>query len=353
MASIKEVANRAGVSISTVSNVINGTRYVSDELIQKVNRAIEELDYEVDLLARSLKNNRTMLIGVIITSLNRIFIPQVLNGLQKSAEEHGYHLLIHATNDDIKMEKKYLQYLVNTRVDGIVIDTVAAVDDEKYYRDLSMLRKGDKKIPVVCIERDLSKYGICSIYVDNVKGAYQATKHLVENGCEKIVHISGPKAAEMVLHRTMGYEMALKDSGLAVLSSNDVEGDFSPLSGYLSVKNLINDGIEFDGIFADNDQMAIGAIKAIKEYAIEVPGKVKMVGFDNTFVSSLVKPSLSTINVPKYRMGCMAAERLCQLMVPGKDVLEPDKLSVELMTNLLVRESTSGKKVENVDLEGW
>ena len=125
MASIKDVASRAGVSISTVSNVINGKKYVSAELTQKVLQAIDELNYEVDLIARSLKNNRTMTIGVIITSLNRIFIPQVLNGLQQGAEAYGYHMLIYATNENIELEKKYLQILINSKVDGIIINPAA------------------------------------------------------------------------------------------------------------------------------------------------------------------------------------------------------------------------------------
>lgn len=353
MASIKDVASRAGVSISTVSNVINGKKYVSAELTQKVLQAIDELNYEVDLIARSLKNNRTMTIGVIITSLNRIFIPQVLNGLQQGAEAYGYHMLIYATNENIELEKKYLQILINSKVDGIIIDTVADVADEPYYQQLARLEKGSKKIPVVSIERDLSRYSICSIYADNVKSAFRATSHLIESGCSKILHISGPQVIEMVLCRTKGYQEALREHGLTVSPMYAAEGDFSPLSGYRVVKQMVNDGVEFDGIFADNDQMAIGAIKALKEYEFKIPEHIKLVGFDNTFVSSIVKPSLSTINVPKYRMGWLAAENLCRMIEEEIGRNDRGNYSVELTTNLMVRESTCGMNMENWDLEGW
>lgn len=353
MASIKDVAEKAGVSISTVSNVINGTRWVSGELTEKVQKAVRELNYEADLVARSLKNNRTMTIGVIITSLSRIFIPQVLNGVQKRAEEHGFHLLIYATNDDFESERKYLQLLVNSKVDGIIIDTVADIGEEEYYRGLSNLHKGNKRIPVVSIERNLSKYFVYSIYADNVKGASLATEHLIECGCQNIAHISGPSAIEMVLYRTKGYQKALGRHGIKVQDSFTVEGDFSPLSGYRAVKRLMEDGIIFDGIFADNDQMAIGAIKALREYNIKIPDKVKIVGFDNTFVSSIVRPSLSTINVPKYRMGWEAAEKLCEMIDDEEKHRAWRDQSFELMTSLLVRESTSGRAAENWDLEGW
>lgn len=353
MASIKDVANKAGVSISTVSNVISGKRYVSEELSIKVHNAIKELNYEADLVARSLKNNRTMTIGVIITSLSRIFIPQVLNGMQKSAEEHGYHLLIYASNDDFESEKKYLQLLVNSRVDGIIIDTVADLDDEAYYRQLSELHKGEKKIPVVSIERNLSAYSVYSIYADNVKGGFLATEHLIHMGCRRIAHISGPGSIEMVLYRTKGYEQAHRKYNLEIQKSYTESGDFSPFSGYRAVKRLIENGVEFDGIFADNDHMAIGAIKALKEFDVDIPEKVKIAGFDNTFVSSIVKPSLSTINVPKYRMGWEAAEKVCEMIDDEKKRNLWKNQCMELVTSLLVRESTGGKKVENWDLEGW
>lgn len=353
MASIKDVAMRAGVSISTVSNVITGKRYVSNELSEKVYQTIRELNYEVDLVARSLKNNRSMTIGVIITSLNRIFIPQVLNGIQKRAEEMGFHLLIYTTNDNLEDEKRYLQLLVSSRVDGIIIDTVADISDINYYRRLANLHKGDTKIPVVCIERNLSEHSVYSIYADNVKGAYMAVEHLIESGCQKIAHISGPPGIEMVLYRTKGYERALEKYGLKEHKRYTEFGDFSPISGYRAVKHLLTDGIEFDGVFADNDQMAVGAMKALSEFNIRIPDKVKIVGFDNTFVSSLVKPSLSTINVPKYRMGWEAADIICEMVNNTEKQDEWKNQAQELMTSLLVRESTNGEKNENWDLEGW
>lgn len=353
MASIKDVANKAGVSISTVSNVINGKRYVSDELSVKVHKAIKELNYEADLIARSLKNSKSMTIGVIITSLSRVFIPQIINGMQKAAETYGYHLIIYATNDDFEKEKKYLRLLVNSRVDGIIIDTVADIKDEEYYRSLSSLHKGDKRIPVVSIERNLSEYAVYSIYANNSRGAYLATEHLILMGCKSIAHISGPENIEMVLYRTKGYEDALEKYGLNQSGNYTESGDFSPASGYRAVKRLVENGVSFDGIFADNDQMAIGAIKALREFDIRIPEDVKIVGFDNTFVASIVRPSLSTINVPKYRMGWEAANKLYEMIndQDKQDLWKND--SLELMTSLLIRESTDEKKVENWDLEGW
>jgi len=347
--SIKDVAKEAGVSISTVSNVMSGNRYVSDELAQRVHQAIENLDYEVDLIARSLKNNRTMTIGVVLTSMDRIFIPQVLSGMQHSAQAHKYNLLIYTTRDDKLKEKKYLKHLVNSRVDGIILDSVANIGDERYFNWLAGLSKGKTKIPVVSIERDLSRYSLCSIYVNNEIGAFNATKHLLSCGCKRIIHIAGPKEIEMPEHRAKGYQRALQESGQPLNPDYEVRGDFSPLSGYRQMKRVLDNGIGFDAVFADNDQMAIGAIKALKENGYRIPGQIKVVGFDNTFVSSIVKPALTTINVPKYRMGVESVERLYKLMT-GE---ENGACSFELATKLLIRESTTGESQENWDLEGW
>lgn len=353
MASIKDVAAKAGVSISTVSNVINGNRYVSEELTCKVQKAIKDLNYETDLIARSMKNSRTMTIGVIITSLSRIFIPQVLNGIKECAEGKGYHLVIYSTNDDFDVEKKYLQLLANTRVDGVIIDTVAEITDTNYYHQLSNLHKGNKRIPVVCIERNLSEYGIYSVYVNNVKGAYFATQHLLDVGCRRIVHISGPKKLEMVVYRGKGYEHALEERGIEVDERYVAEGDFSPISGWRAVNRMIKAGIAFDGIFGDNDQMAIGAIKALNENRLVIPEKVKVIGFDNTFVSSIVKPSLSTVDIPKYQMGWEATDKLCRMIEDEEECQRWRNSALELETKLIVRESTKKDTKSQWELEGW
>lgn len=349
MASIKDVAKEAGVSISTVSNVINGSKYVSEDLCDKVQKAIKDLNYEVDMVARSLKNNKSMMIGVVLTSMDRIFIPQVLNGMQHVAEERGFSLLIYTTNDNFEKEKKYLKMLVNSKVDGIILDSVAPMDHTKYYKLLSSILKGKKKIPVVSIERDLSQYGICSVFVDNMLGVYYSATHLIKSGCNQIVHISGPEKVEMVYHRTRGYKKALEENGIEVSEQLCVKGDFSPLSGYREIKRLFREGISFDGICADNDQMAIGAIKAIRENKLKVPQDIKIVGFDNTFVSSIVRPSLTTVNVPKYKMGAGVTELLCDL-ISEKEI---SRLAYEIPTDLVVRESTIGSNSANWDLEGW
>ena len=349
MSSIKDVAEKAGVSISTVSNVINGTKYVSDELKYRVNKAIEEFKYEVDPVARSLKSKKTMTIGVVITNINRIFFPQVIKGIQDSAAKHEYSLTFFNTNDKLEDEKRFVQMLGNNWADGIILDSVADTDDKDYFEYLSALGNSKKRIPVVSLERRLDTYGIDSVVVNNFHGGSLAARHLLDCGCRKIVHITGPLSSCIVRDRLNGYAEELKKAGLDMDKAGIMEGDFSPLSGYHAMKQLLLDGIDMDGVFASNDQMAIGAIKAIRENGRMIPEEIKVVGFDNTFVASIVEPSLTTINLPKYKMGDQAVETLVKRIEQNPE----NPYNIEIPINLIVRQSTDLRGDKNWDLYGW
>ena len=349
MAGIKDVAKKAGVSISTVSNVINGTKYVSDELKQRINRIIAELNYEVDPVARSLKSKRTMSIGVIITNINRVFFPQVIKGIQDAAAKSGYSITFCNTDDSFETEKRFVQMLENSRMDGIIIDSVADMAEAEYFKSLSSLGNAKKRIPVVSLERKIEEYGIDSVLVDNIKGGRMAAGHLAECGCSRMVHIAGPLNSCMVQDRMRGFKEELLRRGLAGHKQRVVEGDFSPLSGYQAIKELMLGGEKFDGIFAANDQMAIGAMKAIKEHVGRIPEDVRVVGFDNTFIASIVEPSLTTVNVPKYRLGTTAVEMLIKRM----EQEDGAACSAELPVDLVIRRSTDLKGEKDWDLYGW
>ncbi len=349
MAGIKDVAKKAGVSISTVSNVINDTKYVSDELKAKINRVIAELNYEVDPLARSLKSKKTMSIGVIITNINRVFFPQVIKGIQDTASKGGYGITFCNTDDSLDTEKRFVQMLESSWLDGIIIDSVADMGEVEYFKSLSSLGNAKKRIPVVSLERRMDEYGIDSVLVNNLEGGRLAARHLTDCGCKRLVHITGPLNSCMVKDRLQGLRDELHKRGLEFGNEHILEGDFSPLSGYQTIKQLLINGEEFDGVFAANDQMAIGAIKAIKEHGRKIPEEIKVVGFDNTFVASIIEPSLTTINIPKYKLGVAAVEILIRKM----EHEEPGAACHELPINLIVRQSTDLKGDKNWDLYGW
>lgn len=351
MATIKDVAKLAGVSISTASNAINGTRYVSQELAEKVFAAAEELNYQTDFVARSMKMENTMIIGVGVSSLSRIFVLPVINGIENIASKHGYSLNVFASNDHLSNEEQAIQMLVSSKVDGIIIGSVANYDNVNYFKYLSSLRRGKKKIPVISIERNLTEFGIYSVHVDNKKGGYIATSHLIEKGCSKIVHITGPSYSDIVNDRVYGYKKAISEAGITFDNDLIVKGDFSPLSGYRATKRLLLNGIRFDAIFAGNDQMAIGALKALKEHDINVPKDVMIIGFDNTFVSSIVEPSLTTVNVPQFRIGTSAVRFLLDILTKDENAAEVS--SIEIPINIIERESTGKSQGTGWEMEYW
>ena len=348
MATIKDVAKRAGVSISTVSNVINSSKYVSEELKQRVNQAIAELNYRVDVTARNMKTRTTKTIGVVVNSIGSIFIPQVMNGIQNYASKRGYQILFYASDFIFEKEKRCVSLLLDNKVDGIIIDTVASYKEKSYFEYLANLKTGDKNVFVVSLERKLMRYGIYSVHVNNLLGGKMATEYLIEKGCRDIAVISGPNSMDVIYDRLCGYKEALQEAGLPYHADRIEFGDYTTLSGYLAMKRFITNAVHFDGVFSCNDQMAIGALKALKESGLEIPDAIKLIGFDNTYVSSIAVPALTTINVPKFRMGVVAAQKLVD-MIEGN--LEEGECSYEIPVNLIKRMTTDADSDNGIELE--
>lgn len=347
MASIKDVAKQANVSIATVSNALRGTKHVSKELQQRINEAVKELNYEISPFASGLKSRKTNTIGIIVTNMNRIFFPQVIKGIHDFFEKRDYSLTIYDTDDSLKKEKKYIEMLKKSWVDGIIVDSVVERGErEDYLEYLSDLGSKSKKIPVVSLERNFSDFNIDSVSSDNFTGAKIATKHLLELGCKNVAHITGPENSCITHDRVNGYICEVKKAGFKTITE---KGDFSPLSGYQAMKELLLRGEAIDGVFAANDQMAIGTMKAIREHGLKIPEDIKVIGYDNTFVASIVHPSLSTINVPKFQLGTSAAELLMERMErPGRDIK-----NIDLPVQLITRQSTDPKGDNTWELFGW
>ena len=336
MYSIKDVAKKAGVSIGTVSNVINNTRYVSPELSKRVHKAIKELGYSINPIASGLKSMRTRTIGLVATDITRVFYSHVITGMQRAANENNYILSIYSTYNSLEAEKEAIERYRMGMIDAIILDTSANITDMDYFVGLSNLKFKDKFIPIMSIELDLSQYGISSIFVNNMLASENATEYLIEKGCKNIVHILGPESSSLSRERLIGYKKAIVNSDRKIDEEYVIKGDFSHYSGYHSIEDFIKKGIPFDGVFAANDQMAIGASEAIRNYGLKIPEDVKVVGFDDSFIASLVSPSLTTINVPKEEMGYRAVSELINLL----NTEEPQTVSICLDAELVQRNST-------------
>ncbi|MFV0352751.1 MAG: LacI family DNA-binding transcriptional regulator [Oscillospiraceae bacterium] len=363
MASIKDVAKRAGVSISTVSNVINKSKYVSPELTEKVNQAVLNMQYEADPVARNMKTGKTKTIGIITADLCGLFYPYVIKGIYEIANLKGYSVTIFDTNTAYNQENvcvrelECFKKLVSNRVDGIIFaSAVPEKQAKEFLRDVREKACGYKQTPLVSIERDFSAHNIDSVFSDNVEGARKAVTHLLECGCERICHIAGPKQAKMVQDRIEGYRSTMKEHNLDFAEEKMVQyGDYTHQSGYIAMERLLRSNPRLDGVFVANDQMAIGALKALVSHGKRVPQDVKIVGFDNVFISSMVEVPLSTIHIRKRHMGLHAARRLFK-KIEEEEMGHPQKekaICEELETRLVVRRSSVFDATEDWILSDW
>lgn len=345
MSSIKDVALRAGVSTATVSNVINSTRYVAPELCERVHKAIEELHYAPSPIARGMKGYSSHIIGVIISCYDQLFFPQVINGIENIAHENGFHIVVQYTNYNLAVEKACIQFLLNTNISGILLNSVAPADNTEYFKWVSNLSIGGRHVPVVSLERDLTFFSIDSVCIDDVYGAVIATKHLISQGCRNICHIAGPSNFAISTDRINGFERVMKESGLeyTILSS-----DFKPIGGYESIRSLLKSGKTFDGVFCASDAIAIGALKALREYHIPCPEEVKVIGFDNSYLASLIRPSLSTIHVPQIGIGQEATKQLINRITLMTDT---PALMTEIAIRIIPRRSTNPNCNDEWELE--
>lgn len=356
--SIKEVASRAGVSISTVSRVINGSKNVSPLLKVKVEKAIAETNYSANSIARGLKISKTNNIAVIITAISRTFFTDILEGISKEAEANGYSVVIAETHDSIEKEMYLVDYFVSQWVDGIILASSAYGDGRKvrkYLEGLDKLNKKGTRIPVITLEYPINNKNVDAVTIDNEQAAYEAVTYLIRQiHCRNILHICIPFEHYLGQKRMEGFRRALKENGLPFLQENVIECDYTSYSGYKAVKKIAEERRDFDGIFCDNDQMAVGVLKACEELKIRIPEDVAIMGNDDVFVASVVSPSLSSIHVPKYEMGALAMKRMVEVL----DMIEagqqcPKRKVLLLQHEIVERESTVKDNRESLQHLLW
>ena len=349
MPNIVEVAELAGVSISTVSHVINGTKYVSEDLKKKVLNAIKETNYQADDMASSMKRRQTRNIGVILPRITMVFFPDVLEGIDIAAKERGYRLFYFSTDYDFEKEIECIEMLKASWVDGIVLDSCCTISDmPRHVENLTKVSQ-KKNVPVVTLEFSFNSPDIGAVTIDHRKYTTIAINHLIELGHKKIAMLGGPVDFPLCVDNLTSYKGALVKAGLEFNQKYVLMGDYLPASGYNAVNNALKEGIEWTALFAANDQMGIGAMRALKEAGIDIPHDVAVMGADNVFPSTLTSPALTTIDVPKFRMGYEAVRMLVDRM-QGKEVKQNE---IVLDGKLVVRESTCTNAHCDWNLFGW
>lgn len=361
MSGIKDVAKKAGVSISTVSNVLNKSKYVSPELIKRVEDAVAELGYEANPIARSMKNNKTGTIGIITEDMCGMFYPYVVKGINSVAQEKGYQITICDTQGNygdqaaLKREEELFRRFVTSRVDGILFVTMVPNEKkEKYFAEIKKMTSEYKNIPLVSLERDLTDVGIDSVFFDGFANAKVAVQHLIDCGCRNICHITGPFVMQVAQERVNGYKTCMAENGLAVDEERMIAfGDYSHQSGYTAMKQLLDQVPDVDGVFCSNDQMAIGVLKFLKECGKRVPEDIRVIGYDDVFLSSVIEPSLSTIHIRKRHAGIEAAKILFERIDEIGENKDYQPKRIKMDSALVVRKSTVVEAPEDWNLVDW
>jgi LacI family transcriptional regulator len=327
---MRDVAERAGVSATTVSHVINGTRPVSDELRARVLAAIDELGYQPNLLARSLRRGETHTIGMIVPDSANPFFAEVARGVEDASFADSYSVIVCNSDGDLEKELLYTNVLAEKQVDGIIF--VAAGVSTEHIRDLQA-----RRMPLVVVDRDIPDVAVDSVLTDNVRGGWLATHHLLELGHRRIGCIAGPSDVTPSADRITGYLRALREAGIPVDGALIVKGDFQYESGYHAARQLLAMDDPPTAVFGCNDLMAVGAISAAVEMGRRVPADLSVVGFDDVRLASFANPALTTVAQPKYEMGVVAATMLLERI---HDLGIPPRRRV-LDTKLLIRQSTA------------
>ena len=303
MPTMRDVAELAGVSLTTVSHVINRTRFVSDDVTGRVLTAMEQLQYRPNELARSLRRGQTNTLGLILPDSANPYFAEIGHAIEATSSELGYNVILCNTHGDETKEEHYVNVLRNKQVDGILF--VAAGDQAQ-----SIIPTLGEDFPVLLVDRELVGVRTDVISVDNHLGGLLAGRHLLELGHRRIACISGPSRVRPSAERISGYTQALEEAGLSFDPDLFRMGDFHPNSGYQATLDLLQLPDPPTAIFTCNDLMAIGVIRAASELGLRVPDDLSLVGFDDIELASYTIPPLTTISQPINQMGAIAAKTL-------------------------------------------
>lgn len=324
LCNLKDIARELNMSVSTVSRVVNNKNNVRLETRERVLKAVKELNYSPNQVARSLKNKSTKTIGIIVPDVSEDFFAYVIKGIDNVISKQGYMIILCDTNEKPEKEELYLNLLGEKQIDGIILATVS--------KDYKVLYNSfDKRLPLIFFDNlpNIRKH-YDSVIVDNNKASYIAIEHLIKLGHKKIGIITGKQDETTGYERLSGYRKALSDYGVETNESLIGKGDFKEESGYICMKTLLEESTGLTAVHVSSSKMTFGAIKAIKEKGLLIPRDIALIGFDVHDHSGLISPGITTIMQPEEYIGKAAGEVMLKRLqdvndrVYQKIVLEPE-----------------------------
>lgn len=328
-AKIEDVARRAGVSTATVSRVLSGKPHVSDELRERVLETIQELDYRPSRVARSLRVQRSSIIGLIISDIQNPFFTSIVRAVEDVAQQRGYSIILCNSDEDVAKELTYIELMLAEQVSGMIISPTAS--NNEAYRGLV-----ERRVPVVAIDRRIDGVPIDTVVGDNVGAARKVVSHLIENGYQRVGAVLGIPDASTGAERYQGYVEALMEHGAPLLPELVRSGPPRSSNGYELTLELLTLPTPPDAIFTGNNLLTIGALRAIYELGLRIPSDIALAAFDELDWMFLVRPALTVVIQPTYEMGWQAAELLLER------IADPDRppQQIVLQPTIKIRESS-------------
>ncbi len=327
---IKDIAKELGLSVSTVSRALKDHPDISVETKKAVVELSQKLKYKPNMMALSLKNSRSNIVGVIIPELVHYFFSSVISGIQEVADKHKMRVIVQQSNESFEQEGEALDAFSDGWIDGLIVSISKETSTYEHFDELQA-----KGIPIVFFDRPIEQDNVDSVVFDDYKGAYDAVEYLLKIGRRSIAHFAGPASTHVGRERLRGYKKALQDNGIPFSEDLVLYAD-SFEKGGAGVETLVAKGIEFDAIFTCNDFTAMGVLKALKREGILVPDQVAVVGFGDEDIARMVEPPLTTVRQPGREMGRVAMQTLIDKIdkVPTKERVHT------LEASIIVRETT-------------
>ncbi len=328
MATIYEVSRLAGVSLATVSRVMNKNARVSEKTKQKVLDAMKELGYRPNSIAQSLASSRANSIGILVSELHGPFFGQMMAGIEAELRAAGKHVIITTGHSEEDKEKDGIEFLISRNCDAIIAHVEAVTDDY-----LIQLNKG--KTPIYLMSRYVEELKKQCISLDNELGGYLATNAAIVQGHRDIAYIAGPQFKADASNRLRGHRRALEEHDIVFNEDLFYIGDFKETGGSDGLKHFIDNKFSFTALICANDEMASGAMKYAREHGYQLPDDLSLIGFDNVIFANYLYPTLTTIDNPVARMGKMAAKMVL------KDIYQQKNLEIDHIFNpsIILRDS--------------
>lgn len=337
MANMKDLAEVTGLSLATISRVFNGSELVTEKTREIVLEAAKSLNYRPNKMAAALRSGKSNTIGVVVPVISRDVFVIAIKSIEEVLSQAGYNIIICQSHESLAKEKAILENLKQLSVDGVIISLSKETLQVDHLQELIQ-----NKIPIVLFDRKFENEGFNSVGIDNYDGAYRATTHLIDQGCQKIIHLAGKDSVSIFLERRRGFEAALREHDLPMLPQSSIPFDDDDPNDIQHLRHLLSSDDRPDAIFANGDIAALVALNLLGELEIAVPAEVAVIGFGNNLFCSYLNPSLSSVSQSSEEVGKMAATILLQELQLDESTatVAQEVLPIEL----IIRQSSSKLK---------